>query len=366
MTGEQPGGSGLASSVLIGLGRLDEADELLRAGLREAERADDRASRSLALEGLGVIATRRGRDAAAIALFEQALAAAGEPPPLPAERLTLYWELARSYAGTGRADLAVELLQRSLRRMPEAAPDDQAALELRLALAHALIDQGAYGPAEATLVDAMRRSDGDAGPARARVEYTLARLYAATGRAGHALAYASRAVDGWALVGDDWHLAGSHLLLAHVLLDCGAAGEAELHLARARHLYGSGLTTTDDGFLRVEQARLALQRGEPETAAAEARRAIEQLAGASSPGELGDANLVLARALEGLGVGDAAERAYGAAIDSLTRQNGWRCELGRAYRWYGKFLKGRGRAEAALEALERAAELADPAFVDGV
>ena len=363
--GRQFGESGLDSGMLIGLGRLDEADELLRTALREAEPAGDRAARSRALEGLGVIATRRGRDTVAVELFEQALEAAGDSPPSPAERLTLYWELARSYAATGRPDRAVDLLERALSAIPEPDPDDQTVLELRLALAHALIDQGAYGRAETTLVDAMRWSDGGDGRGRARVEYTLARLYAATGRSDHALAYATRAVEGWQRVGDEWHLAGSHLLLAHALLDCGAGDRAERHLAHARHHYWSGLTSTDDGFLRVEQARLALQRGQLDEAAAEARRAIEQLAGSSSPGEIGDANLVLARALEGLGVADGAEQAYGAAIDSLTRQNGWRCELGRAYRWYGKFLKARGRAEAALVALERAAELGDPAFADG-
>lgn len=363
--GERFGESGLDSGVLIGLGRLDEADEVLRGALRQAELTGDRASRSLALEGLGVIATRRGRDAGAVELFEQALEAAGDPSPSAAERLTLYWELARGYAATGRAGLAVDLLERALGAIPEADPDDHTVLELRLALAHALIDRGAYGRAETTLVDAMRRSDGGDGRGRARVEYTLARLYAATGRPEQALTYANRAVESWERVGDEWHLAGSHLLLAHALLDRGAADRAGLHLEQARHHYGSGLTVIDDGFLRVEHARLALQRGQLEEAAAEARRAIEQLAGASSPGEVGDANLVLARALEGLGAADGAERAYGAAIDSLTRQNGWRCELGRAYRWYGKFLKARGRAEAALVALERAAELGDPALTDG-
>src|SRR6185312_2648884 len=40
------------------------------------------------------------------------------------------------------------------------------------------------------------------------------------------------------------------------------------------------------------------------------------------------------------------------------RQNGWHCELGRAYRWYGKFLRKAGRTEAAMEAFEQAADLA--------
>ncbi|MDX6550295.1 MAG: hypothetical protein QOJ31_979, partial [Gaiellales bacterium] len=50
--------------------------------------------------------------------------------------------------------------------------------------------------------------------------------------------------------------------------------------------------------------------------------------------------------------------AYTAAIDSIQQQNGWTRELAKAYRWYGKFLKRMGRAEAALEAFELAADLA--------
>jgi tetratricopeptide (TPR) repeat protein len=360
-TDERSGASGLDSATLIALGRLDEADELLRVELRAAGDAGDSTASSRALEGLGLVATRRGRDAGAIALFEQAIEVAGEPPS-PAERLALYFELARSYAVTGRADRAVSLLETSLQLL--GSDESPAGLELTLALAHAHIDRGAYGRAETTLVEAIRLAGelDEAGRGRARVEYTLARLYATTGRGDQAIAYARRAVATWTEMGDVYNSAGSHMLLAHVLLDAGERDEAEFHLAAARRSYGSNLTATDDGFLRVEEARLSLQRGAFADAAAGSRAAIEQLAGTSSPGEVGDANLVLARALEGLGDAAAAERAYHAAIDSLTRQNGWRCELGRAHRWYGKFLKRQGRAEAAMEALERAADLADPAF----
>ena len=76
------------------------------------------------------------------------------------------------------------------------------------------------------------------------------------------------------------------------------------------------------------------------------------------PGQLGDAYLVLARVYDELGDGERAEWAYTAAIDAIHRQTGWTRELAKAYRWYGKFLKRMGRAEAALEAFELAADLA--------
>jgi tetratricopeptide (TPR) repeat protein len=157
---------------------------------------------------------------------------------------------------------------------------------------------------------------------------------------------------------NEWEQAHSHLLLAHVLLDDGQADEAGLQLAAARRAFGDRLSGMDEGFVAVEEGRRALQQGDPEGAAAHAREAIELLGNLSVPGQLGDAYLVLARSYDETGKGDRAEAAYTAAIDALRRQNGWHCELGRAYRWYGKFLRRAGRTEAAMEAFERAADLA--------
>ena len=114
----------------------------------------------------------------------------------------------------------------------------------------------------------------------------------------------------------------------------------------------------DEGWVVVEEARLALQAGDPDGAIDQARQAIELLGTQSAPGELGDAYLVLARGYDELGRTDRAEAAYASAIDALRKQNGWHCELGRAYRWYGKFLRRAGRAEAAMDAFEQAADLA--------
>ena len=53
-----------------------------------------------------------------------------------------------------------------------------------------------------------------------------------------------------------------------------------------------------------------------------------------------------------------ADEAYAAAIVALQRQPDAAPALARTYRHYGKFLKRLGRAEAALEAFELAADLA--------
>src|SRR5204863_340822 len=79
---------------------------------------------------------------------------------------------------------------------------------------------------------------------------------------------------------------------------------------------------------------------------------------ARSASALGEAQLVVARVQDGLGALERADTAYAAAIASLQRQPDSAPALARAYRHYGKFLKRLGRAEAALEAFELAADLA--------
>jgi hypothetical protein len=63
------------ASLLIGLLEYDLADELLRGVLRDARAAGDDQLASRALEALGTIATRRGREAEARRLMEQGDAA---------------------------------------------------------------------------------------------------------------------------------------------------------------------------------------------------------------------------------------------------------------------------------------------------
>jgi low temperature requirement protein LtrA len=58
------------------------------------------------------------------------------------------------------------------------------------------------------------------------------------------------------------------------------------------------------------------------------------------------------------GEDERAEQAYRLALDGIRRQGGWHRELAKAYRWYGKFLKRKGRSAEAIEALELAADLA--------
>jgi tetratricopeptide (TPR) repeat protein len=344
--------------MLVALDRLDEADELLRRGLRTAEALGDDESASRALEGLGLIASRRGRFERAVELLEQSLARAADPDP--EERFELYRELARLHGEGTNLPRSIELLEGCLQAMREKPERDPARMVgYTVYLSYAYVDQGDYGHATAVLTEALREDAEDIDRATRSTAYrALSRLYALTGQAPLALEYAGRGLEAALETRNEWEHANAHLLLAHVLLDDGQADAAGRELEAARRAYGDRMSGMDEGFVAVEEARRSLQQGDPEGAAALAREAIELLGNLSVPGELGEAYLVLARSYDETGKSDRAEAAYTTAIDALRRQNGWHCELGRAYRWYGKFLRGAGRTEAAMEAFEQAADLA--------
>jgi tetratricopeptide (TPR) repeat protein len=342
----------------IGLERLDEAEEELLVALRGADAARDTATAARAQEGLGSIAIRRGNTAAAIDWFERVLKTAARPDP--AERIELYRNLAQAYSESGRSEPAIALLEECKAELDRRPDADPATLVLySIYLSHAYGDAGDYGRAAAALADALR---GDVEEIDRRVRafayHALARLYCTTGHTAQALVYADKQVELTEASGNDWHAANAHLVRAHILLDDARTDAAREALETTRRFYGDRMSGLDEGWVVVEEARLALQSGDPDGAIDLARQAIELLGTQSAPGELGDAYLVLARGYDELDRADRAEPAYSAAIDALRKQNGWHCELGRAYRWYGKFLRRAGRAEAAMEAFERAADLA--------
>jgi tetratricopeptide (TPR) repeat protein len=165
------------------------------------------------------------------------------------------------------------------------------------------------------------------------------------------------------LAEDNEALRDAHLAYAQSLLDASDADGAAEHLAAARAMARDGGGAID-GTLAVEEARLALLSGDTATAADRARVAVETLGAATDAQRIGDAYLVLARVQDSLGEIERAEQAYAAAIAAFERA-GDRRALSRAHRYHGKFLKRLGRSEAALEAFERASDLA-PSTAAGV
>ena len=344
------------ASLLIGLGRLDEADRVLSEMLDQATEAGDRRLASQALEGLGTIATSRGQEARALELFEQAIERGDRPDPV--ERESLYTNCARLRSFSGNANGAVALLQECLERVSSTPDPDSAVIaHYSITLSYAYADAGQYGRANSVLAGVLRTGGEDLDlQVRRRLYYALTRLNMNIGRSEQAIEYSEKNLE-TTITSDSHYVFDAYLQCAHVRLDANHTERAGDYLAEARRRAPDPLGSVDAGFLLVEEARFSLQQGDHDTALSRASAAVELLADdPSGPGQSGLAHLVIARVHDDRGDADAADPEYRLAIDSLERQTGWPTELAKAYRRYGKFLRRRGQLDAAMEMLELASD----------
>jgi tetratricopeptide (TPR) repeat protein len=348
----------LDAMVLARMGSLGEADEMLRGVLREAEVNGDADRMSEACEGLGLIAAERHDDREARRLLEHALEVG--TPPDPAQRVQLYGHLQAIYRRSGDVARALALLQDCIARLEHDGPTDQAKLvRYSLWLSEAYAEAGAFSRSAEALAEAL--TDGSQAvdlASRAATQYAISRSHAAAGALDQAIRFSDRALALYELADDNRALGEAHLTYAQRLLDQAEAEDAGRHLRAAREVFGPGAEMVDRGRLLVEEARYALQAGQGETAVGLATDAVATLEAAGATAHLGEAHLVLARVHDELGELERADAAYAAAIAALQQQSDAAPALARAYRHYGKFLKRLGRAEAALEAFELAADLA--------
>src|SRR3954467_11264179 len=133
------------ASLLIGPGRLDEADRVLSAMLDRAAEVGDLRSASQALEGLGTVATRRGQEARALQLFEQAIERGDRPDPV--EREALYTHTAPPRSFSGDAGGAVTLVEECLGRVSSEPDADPAVIaHYSITPRYASPDPGPDGP----------------------------------------------------------------------------------------------------------------------------------------------------------------------------------------------------------------------------
>jgi tetratricopeptide (TPR) repeat protein len=344
------------ASLLIGLSQFDEAERVLERVLTDADTLGDDSLAGRALEGLGTIATRRGQEGRALELFERALERSGWPDP--AERESLYTNTARLRSFGGNARGAAELLEQCIERLSQAAEPDRAAMaHYAITLNFAYADAGEYGKANTLLAEVLRDGGEDLDlRVRQRLYYALTRLNMNVGRTDQAVEYADKMLELTISAGLVDIQFEAYLQSAHTRLDAGDTELAGEYLEGARRHAPEPLGSVDEGLLLVEEARYALQIGAHDLALEHARAAIELLGDQSVPGALGMAYLVVARVYDDTAEDDRADRAYLMAIDALRRQTGWPTDLAKAYRRYGKFLRRRGRMDAALEMLELASD----------
>jgi transcriptional regulator with XRE-family HTH domain len=337
--------------------RLDPsgaAEEAVREILADAESVQDAELALRARVALATAAHREGRHDEVLELLEDAVEGGR---PAACKRPEAYTLLGRSYAELGESARAVALFTRCLAEVRASEPADPIAF-VRFAshLAATLVEGGDAPAARRVLGEALPRAD------RVQDRHTLVRLYwslghayAAAGPSARALDYVRRAIALLEATNDTVQLARAHQLAASILLDQRSAEPARRHLQRAEGLLAGGADPEDVGALKAEQARLELQLGDPRAArkrALESLRVLEE----RRPAPGGRGARILAEVFEALAEPDLAERAYRAALAAAGTGPGR--HVAETYRAFGKFLRANGREPEALDAFERAADLA--------
>jgi tetratricopeptide (TPR) repeat protein len=338
--------------------RLDDgegAEDTVRRLLVDAEAAGDAAVALRARAALAFAADRRGDHKEVVIGLEDVVEA--ERPPV-AQHPHVYALLGRSYVALGETARAIAFFTRCLADLRAADPVDPIVF-VRFAthLASALEDAGDAAGARRALAEALPRAEGVSDRSTlVRLYWSLGRVYAVVGPPARALEYVRRAIALLEATEDTFHLARAHQLAASILLDHESAAPARRHLERAEGLLGPDAGREDVGLLKTEQARLELQLGDPEAARAralEARSILES----GTPSAFGHAWRALADVFDGLGEPELAESAYRTALAVLGERGAGR-HLAETYRAFGKFLRARQREQEALDAFERAADLA--------
>jgi tetratricopeptide (TPR) repeat protein len=339
--------------------RLEEdaadAEQALEQLLEQALEIGDRAAAARARIALGFAAAHGGRHPEAILRLQEAIA---DDSVSSAARPDVYAALGRAYVAAGMNDRAVEVFQACLEELSEQAPDNVAA-QVRFAtyLSQALANLGDLNRAEGVIGDALGQAHELADPyTHVRLYWSLARLASMQGEPQLALEHVRRAIALLEATEDTLQLARAHLLSAAILNLQGKGEDAGRALEQAVALLGPKPDRVDLASLRAEQAKSAALVGEADEALRLADQAID-LVGDDDPAERGGALLAKAQGLALKGDVGASNAAFAESAELLSRQGQWR-EAAYAYRTWGRLLRKVGREDEALDALDRAAELA--------
>src|SRR5439155_13682972 len=220
-----------------------------------------------------------------------------------------------------------------------------------------LTDLGELERAQSVLDGVLEEAESVTdGYSRVGLFWSLARLNDVRGRPAAALNYIRRAMALLEATDNSLHLARAHLLCGDILMSQDRAEEAGAHFDRAERLFGSSPEQEDLVNLYRDQARRAVLLGRGEEAVERAQAALG-IAGKEFPHERGNALWSLAEGLALTGDDDGADKTFREATEVL-EEHGHRRDYVEAYRSWGKFLRRAGREEAALEVLERAADVA--------
>ena len=328
--------------------------QTLRRVLEQSVAVGDLEAATRARIGLAMNALHEGRYSDAGRLLERATESGAVTP---VDRPDVYTALGHAYAAQGQPSRAVELYESCLTQLREEAPEDVAA-RIRFAtyLSYALSDLGELARADevvrAAIGDAERLADLYT---QIRLYWALARVSALQGKLERALAHGRRAIALLEATEDTLQLGRAHLLCAAIANLQDKAIDALPDLHAAERLLSTRADTSDLASLRTEQAKAAAQLEQADVAIARAREALRLLED-GDPVERANALCALGDGLALRGDIDAADASFRRGINVL-EQHGRRVDVVQACRTWGKALRRAGREEAALDVLERAADL---------
>jgi transcriptional regulator with XRE-family HTH domain len=339
--------------LAIRLGESEGVEERLRELVDEALAAGDGACALRARVALASLALESGAFGHAVTLLEAALA---DEPFVPVDRFDIYAQLGRAYAGSGRADQAVELFERCLAEAEASGADAATSVRYATLLSYALSDAGDLARAERVVQDALDRAQETEDPyMRVRLYWSMARLAHQEGRASVALTNVRKAIALLQATDDSFHLARAHILAAGITLTRDDVEGCERHLDHAEQLLGPHPAMEDSVEIKILRSRLAVRHGNATEAIALARETLE-LVGDESPADEGLAFSALGDGLALAGENPGADEAYRRAVDLLEAQGRWR-DATQACRSWAQMLRTTGHEEQALDVLDRATEL---------
>ncbi|MDQ3867687.1 MAG: tetratricopeptide repeat protein [Actinomycetota bacterium] len=303
----------IEAELVLRLDDLDRAHELYAEALKAAVGPTER---SVAQEGLGQLAFRRGELRHAITLFEQALVTSGDEE---FERPALAESLGRAYALLGELEPSITIFERCLVAFDRAGDEIQM-LRFSCLLAYALSDRGDFDRAEQVVSTALASGSTMSDPyMRARLYWSKAKLRVDQGDAEGASRFAYHALAALEMT-EDLHYTGmAHQLVAHIELERGRPEEALAHLEEGWPLVERTSTPIERANFLVEEARALARLGETERAAVLAVEVTDLLKEAE-PDDIGRVYTVLAEIARDLGDSTRAVTLFERAVNYLERK----------------------------------------------
>ncbi|HEY3945606.1 MAG TPA: helix-turn-helix domain-containing protein [Solirubrobacteraceae bacterium] len=343
------------AELAMRLGDAKAAEESLQELYKDATRAADRNITARAAIALALAAYERGDHAAAVSGLENAFQL---DRPSPLERVEVFVTLGRAYNALGQTQREIALYEECLEEIEQLDGDhgsEQA--RYRILLSYALSDAGQFSRAEGVLRETLAQTDTTDDPLmRIRLFWSLARLSEMKGQSTAALRYARRAITLLEATEDDLHRARAHLLAAWIMNSARDPDGAREQLTRAERLFGTAASADDLAILYVEQARSHSLLDEGAQTVEMAERAIALLDNQDSA-TVGTAHWALGEGHALQGEIDPASAAFERGVGLLERNRRWR-EATEAARAWARVLREAGRAEEALDVLDRSAEFA--------